>query len=93
MATDYTIICGDALTTLRNMKDESVNTCITSPPYYSLRDYGAKGQIGVEDSPEAYIDALAEVFLEVKRVLRPDGTLWVNIVEDGRHSRRGEERA
>ena len=61
------------------MKDESVNTCITSPPYYSLRDYGAKGQIGVEDSPEAYIDALAEVFLEVKRVLRPDGTLWVNI--------------
>ena len=79
MATDYTIICGDALTTLRNMKDESVNTCITSPPYYSLRDYGAQGQIGVEDSPEAYIDALTEVFLEVKRVLRPDGTRWVNI--------------
>lgn len=76
---EYTIVCGDAIDTLRNMESESVHTCITSPPYYGLRDYGMKKQIGVESSLEEYIDALVKVFLEVRRVLRSDGTLWINI--------------
>ena len=63
------------------MKTCSVNTCVTSPPYYSLRDYGIDGQVGVENSPEGYIDKLTEIFMEVRRVLRDDGTLWVNIAD------------
>ena len=74
-----TILCGDALEQLRTLEPESVNTCITSPPYYNLRDYGAAGQIGMEETPEEYIGKLVDVFREVRRVLRPDGTLWVNI--------------
>lgn len=61
------------------MPDESVHCCVTSPPYYGLRDYGVSGQIGLEETPEAYITRLVEVFGEVRRVLRDDGTLWVNI--------------
>ena len=74
-----TILCGDALERLRMLETESVYTCVTSPPYYKLRDYGIAGQIGVEASPEEYIENLVKVFREVRRVLRPDGTLWVNI--------------
>lgn len=74
-----TILCGDALEQLRTLEPESVHTCVTSPPYYNLRDYGAAGQIGMEDHPEEYLDKLVDVFREVRRVLRPDGTLWVNI--------------
>ena len=73
------IICGDALEILKTLPDESVNMCVTSPPYFGLRDYGVDGQIGLEQTPEAYISKLVEVFREVKRVLRDDGTLWVNI--------------
>lgn len=73
------IYCGDALTVLKTLPDESVNMCVTSPPYYALRDYGVDGQIGLEDTPEEYIERLVDVFREVKRVLRDDGTLWVNI--------------
>ena len=73
------IYCGDALEWLRTIGTESVNTCVTSPPYYNLRDYGIDGQIGMEDTPEEYIDKLVEIFREVRRVLRPDGTLWVNM--------------
>lgn len=73
------ILVGDALERLREMPDESVHTCVTSPPYYNLRDYGAAGQIGTEETVEEYIDRLVEVFREVRRVLRPDGTLWVVI--------------
>lgn len=73
------ILCGDALDQLRILEAESVHTCVTSPPYYNLRDYGAAGQIGAEDTPEEYIGKLVDVFREVRRVLRPDGTLWVNI--------------
>ena len=73
------IINGDALSVLKNMQSESVNVCVTSPPYYGLRDYGAAGQIGLEQTPEEYIEKLVEVFREVRRVLRPDGTLWLNI--------------
>ena len=74
-----TILCGDALERLRTLEAESVHTCVTSPPYYNLRDYGAAGQIGMEETPEEYIGKLVDVFREVRRVLRPDGTLWVNI--------------
>lgn len=73
------IYCGDSLTVLKGMADESVDMCVTSPPYYGLRDYGEDGQIGLEDTPEQFISALADVFDEVKRVLKDDGTLWVNI--------------
>lgn len=72
------IICGDALSALRDLPDGIVQTCVTSPPYFGLRDYNVEGQIGLEDTPEAYIARLVEVFREVKRVLRPDGTLWLN---------------
>lgn len=74
-----TILCGDALEQLRTLEAESVNTCVTSPPYYNLRDYGAASQIGTEGTPEEYIGKLVDVFREVRRCLRQDGTLWVNI--------------
>jgi len=70
---------GDALTALRALPDESVNCCVTSPPYFGLRDYGVDGQIGLEPTPEAFIANLVDVFREVRRVLKDDGTLWVNI--------------
>lgn len=74
-----TIFLGDALEQLQTLEPESVHTCITSPPYYNLRDYGVVGQIGMEKTPDEYIAKLVNVFQEVRRVLRPDGTLWVNI--------------
>lgn len=94
------IYSGDALTVLRQLNSESVQCCVTSPPYFQLRDYGVDGQIGLEDTPEEFIAKLVEVFHEVKRVLKPDGTLWVNIADsyagsgkgrntDGRHSDAG----
>ena len=63
----------------RGARIETVNCCVTSPPYYGLRDYGVDGQIGLEDSPDAYVSRLVEVFREVLRVLTDDGTLWLNI--------------
>jgi DNA modification methylase len=74
-----TIIQGDALTRLKELPSESVDCCITSPPYFGLRDYGVEGQIGLEESPEAYVSKLVEVFREVKRVLKKEGTLWLNL--------------
>ena len=73
------ILLGDAVAQLQTLEPESVNTCVTPPPYYNLRDYGAPGQIGMEATPEEYIGRLVRVFREVRRVLRQDGTLWVNI--------------
>lgn len=75
----YRIITGDAITVLKSIPSDSVNVCVTSPPYFNLRDYGAPGQIGHEKTPEEFIAKLVEVFREVRRVLKPDGTLWVNI--------------
>lgn len=72
-------ICGDALEVLRTLPPESVQCCITSPPYWGLRDYGVEGQIGLEPTLQEYVEALVEVFREVRRVLRPDGTLWLNL--------------
>lgn len=73
------IINKDCLEGLREIPDNSISCCVTSPPYFGLRDYGVAGQIGAEQTPEEYIDKLVEVFREVRRVLRPDGTLWLNI--------------
>jgi DNA modification methylase len=70
---------GDALTVLRTLPDCSVQMCVTSPPYFGLRDYGVSGQLGLEKTPQLYVDAMVGVFSEVKRVLRDDGTLWLNI--------------
>ena len=73
------IIYGDALTELRKLPDESVHCCVTSPPYWGLRDYGIEGQLGLEPTPEEYVGKLVEIFREVKRILRKDGTLWLNL--------------
>ena len=73
------IYCGDAAEVLRTLPPESVNMCVTSPPYYGLRDYGESGQIWIEKTPAEYIARLVVVFEEVRRVLVKDGTLWVNI--------------
>ena len=73
------ILQGDCLTVLKTVPERSVQMCVTSPPYYGLRDYGVDGQIGLEDTPEQFIQRLVDVFREVRRVLKDDGTLWVNI--------------
>ena len=73
------IIQGNCLDKLKELPAESVDTCITSPPYYNLRDYQQPGQLGLEDTFQDYIDNLVEVFEEVKRVLKPEGTLWLNL--------------
>lgn len=94
------IMTGDAIEVLRTLESESVDMCVTSPPYYGLRDYGVNQQIGLEETPEQYIEKLVGVFREVKRVLKGDGTLWVNISDsyagsgkgrnaDGTHSKSG----
>jgi len=74
-----TIYEGDCIETMKQWEDGCVQTCITSPPYYGLRDYGHEGQIGLEETPEAFVAKMVEVFREVKRVLRDDGTLWLNL--------------
>jgi DNA modification methylase len=73
------ILIGDCLTRMRELPDQSVHTCVTSPPYFGLRDYGMAGQIGLEDTPDAFVARLVDVFREVRRVLRDDGTLWLNL--------------
>lgn len=79
VAASNRIICGDALTELRALPDESMHCCVTSPPYWGLRDYGASGQSGIEDTPEEYVAKMVVVFREVWRVMRGDGTLWLNL--------------
>ena len=73
------LYCGDSIEVLKAMASQSVNCCVTSPPYYLLRDYNMAGQLGLEPTIADYIDRLCNVFDEVKRVLRDDGTLWVNL--------------
>lgn len=70
---------GDCLDVLRTLPDESVHCCVTSPPYWGLRDYGVAGQFGLEKTPDEYVAAMVAVFAEVRRVLRDDGTLWLNL--------------
>ena len=73
------IIIGDVRTAMQSIPDQSVQTCITSPPYWGLRDYGQGDQIGLEETPQQYVDQMVQVFREVWRVLKDDGTLWLNI--------------
>lgn len=73
------ILVGDARSRLRELPDGYAQTCITSPPYFGLRDYGVDGQIGLEQTPEEFVGELVDVFREVRRVLRDDGTLWLNL--------------
>lgn len=70
---------GDALNVLRGMPDRSVNCCMTSPPYFGLRDYGVDGQYGLEETPAEYVENMRILFAEVRRVLAADGTLWLNL--------------
>lgn len=83
------ILCGNSLDVLRTLPDASVRMCVTSPPYYGLRDYGVEGQLGVEETPSEYIEKLVEIFREVKRVLTDDGTLWLNIADSYAGSGKG----
>ena len=98
----FEIIVGDALHALRKMEAESIDCCVTSPPYYGLRDYGVDGQYGAEESIDEYIENMVRVFREVKRVMRKDGTLWLNVGDsyagsgkgrcaDGHHSGGGKQ--
>ena len=73
------IINGNCLDILPTLEEQSVHTCITSPPYWGLRDYGEDDQLGLESTPEEYVANMVQVFGEVKRVLRDDGTLWLNL--------------
>jgi DNA modification methylase len=73
------IIIGDAREKLKGLADQSVHCCVTSPPYFGLRDYGCAGQMGLEPSPDEFVAELVAVFHEVRRVLRDDGTLWLNL--------------
>ena len=75
----WTLHQGEALQQLNQIECESINCCVTSPPYWGLRDYGVDGQMGLESTPEEYVAKMVEVFREVKRVLRKDGTLWLNL--------------
>lgn len=92
MIPENQILCADALDGLRTLPDGSVSMCVTSPPYYGLRDYGVADQIGTEQTPAAYIARLVAVFREVRRVLRDDGILWVNIADSYAGSGKGLSR-
>lgn len=70
---------GDCIELMRGMAATSVNCCVTSPPYFGLRDYGVEGQLGLESTPDEYVAKMVEVFREVRRVLRDDGTVWLNL--------------
>ncbi len=75
----HRILIGDCREQLRTLPDQSVHCVVTSPPYFGLRDYGHDGQIGQETSPQEFVEAMVAVFREVHRVLRDDGTLWLNL--------------
>lgn len=75
----HRIIIGDCRDVLPTLPDQSVHCCVTSPPYFGLRDYGVSGQIGLEPTPDEFVGEMVKVFREVRRVLRDDGTLWLNL--------------
>jgi DNA modification methylase len=85
------VLCGDVLEKLKEIESDSVQCCVTSPPYWGLRDYGVEGQIGLEKTPEAYVAKMVEVFHEVRRVLKKDGTLWLNLGDSYAGSGRGRD--
>lgn len=86
---EWRIINADCRDALKTLDAGSVQTCVTSPPYFGLRDYGHGGQIGLEPTPGEFVEALVEVFREVKRVLRDDGTVWLNLGDSYAGSGRG----
>jgi DNA modification methylase len=88
----WRLLTGDARTVLRTLPDESVNCCVSSPPYFGLRDYGVEGQIGLEQSPEEYVAQIVAVFAEVRRILTKDGTLWLNLGDSFAGSGKGGNR-
>lgn len=73
------ILFGDCLSILKQMPDNQIDCVITSPPYWGLRDYGAEGQIGLEKTPDEYIEKMVEIFRQIRRVLKPSGTCWLNL--------------
>jgi len=73
------ILLGNAPDVLMELPDKSINCCVTSPPYWGLRDYGVEGQLGLEKTPEEYVQKMVDLFREVRRVLRDDGTVWINL--------------
>lgn len=83
------ILIGDAMEQLKTLPDESVYCCVTSPPYWGLRDYGVDGQLGLEKTPQEFVDNLVHVFREVRRVLRDDGTMWLNLGDCWASNRKG----
>lgn len=85
------IIQGDALTVLKTMGPESVDCVVTSPPYWALRDYGVKGQLGLEPTFQEYLNNLCDIFDEVKRVLKKEGTCWVNMGDTYSGSKKGND--
>lgn len=86
------IICGDALATLKKFPAETIDCVVTSPPYWALRDYGVKGQIGLESSIEEYLKKLLAIFNEVHRILKPTGTCWVNFGDTYANKTKGGHR-
>jgi DNA modification methylase len=91
-ATLIDIRLGDCLDVLRTIPDGSARMCVTSPPYYGLRDYGVDGQIGLEATPDAFVAKMVEVFREVRRVLADDGTLWLNLGDSYASSGRSDRK-
>ena len=86
------IICGDALEVLKKLPDESIDCVVTSPPYWALRDYRVKGQIGLVSSVEEYLEKLMNVFAEIRHVLKPKGTCWVNFGDTYANTTKGGQR-
>ena len=88
----YQVIIGDCIEGMRSLPDQSVHTCVTSPPYFGLRDYGMAGQIGLEDTPDAFVARLVDVFREVRRVLREAEAAGLNPERAARVARRETRR-
>ena len=89
MTQTWHLLTGDVRERLAELPDASVQCCVTSPPYWGLRDYGIDGQLGLEPTPDAYVASMVAVFREVRRVLREDGTLWMNMGDAYAHSSSG----
>lgn len=87
------ILIGDVKDKLKELSDKSVNCVVTSPPYWGLRDYGNEGQLGLEKTPQEYIERMVDVFREVRRVLSDDGTLWLNIGDTYKPNGKGAMKA
>jgi hypothetical protein len=83
------LLHGDCLELLPMLASGSIQCCVTSPPYWGLRDYGVTGQLGLEETPEAYTERMTEVFKGVNKALRKDGTLWLNLGDSYAHPNTG----